>query len=146
MNLQSRRSMRTLRIRPRLLVTAALVTSAALLAPALVTHGQQPTEPAGSPAVAAFLGGTMADAAEVTENMTDICHGTSSRFKLPTLDMRGTPVGVDARLVAKLGQTPKVNTGILHVSDGSGQVGAGVATAPLGCFSEAVLDLARRLS
>ena len=30
---------------------------------------------AGSPAVAAFLGGTMADAAEVTENMTDICHG-----------------------------------------------------------------------
>jgi hypothetical protein len=101
---------------------------------------------AGSPAVAAFLGGTMADAAEVTENMTDICHGTSSRFKLPTLDMRGTPVGVDARLVAKLGQTPKVNTGILHISDGTGQVGAGVATAPLGCFSDAVLDLARRLT
>jgi hypothetical protein len=101
---------------------------------------------AGSPAVAAFLGGTMADAAEVTENMTDICHGTSSRFKLPTLDMRGTPVGVDARLIAKLGQTPKVNTGILHVSDGTGQVGAGVATAPLGCFTDAVLDLARRLA
>jgi hypothetical protein len=101
---------------------------------------------AGSPAVAAFLGGTMADAAEVTENMTDVCHGTSSRFKLPTLDMRGTPVGVDARLVAKLGQTPKVTTGILHVSDGAGQVGAGVATAPLGCFTDAVLDLARRLA
>jgi len=100
---------------------------------------------AGSPAVAAFLGGTMADAAEVTENMTDICHGTSSRFKLPTLDMRGTPVGVDARMVAKLALTPKVNTGILHVSDGSGQVGAGVATAPLGCFTDAALDLARRL-
>jgi hypothetical protein len=101
---------------------------------------------AGSPAVAAFLGGTMADAAEVTENMTDICHGTSSRFKLPTLDMRGTPVGVDARLVTKLGQTPKVNTGILHASDGTGQVGAGVATAPLACFTDAVLDLARRLT
>ena len=101
---------------------------------------------AGSPAVAAFLGGTMADAAEVTEQMADVCHGTSSRFKLPTLDMRGTPVGVDARLVAKLGQTPKVNTGILHVSDGAGQVGAGVATAPLGCFTDAVLDLARRLA
>ena len=100
---------------------------------------------AGSPAVAAFLGGTMADAAEVTENMADICHGTSSRFKLPTLDMRGTPVGVDVRLVAKLALTPKVNTGILHVSDGTGQVGAGVATAPLGCFTDAALDLARRL-
>jgi hypothetical protein len=77
--------------------------------------------------------------------MTDLCHGTSSRFKLPTLDMRGTPVGVDARLVAKLGVTPQVNTGILHVSDGSGQVGAGVATAPLQCFTGAVFDLARRL-
>jgi hypothetical protein len=101
---------------------------------------------AGSPAVAAFLGGTMADAAEVTENMTDICHGASSRFRLPTLDMRGTPVGVDTRLIAKLGQTPKVNTGILHISDGVGQVGAGVATAPLGCFTDAALDLARRLA
>jgi hypothetical protein len=101
---------------------------------------------AGSPAVAAFLGGTMADAAEVTENMRDICHGASGRFRLPTLDMRGTPVGVDARLVAKLGQTPKVNTGILHISDGTGQVGAGVATAPLGCFTDAAQDLARRLA
>jgi hypothetical protein len=100
----------------------------------------------GSAAVAAFLGGTMADAIEATENMSDICYAVSSRFKLPTLDMRGTPVGVDARLIAKLGQTPKVNTGILHVSDGTGQIGAGVATAPLGCFTDAALDLAHRLT
>jgi hypothetical protein len=99
----------------------------------------------GSPAVAAFLGGTMADAVAVTEDMADVCHGVSSRFKLPTLDYRGTPVGVDARLVTKLGLTPKVNTGILHVSDGTGQVGAGVATAPIDCFSAAVSDLAGRL-
>jgi hypothetical protein len=101
---------------------------------------------AGSPAVAAFLGGALADAIEVTEEMTDICHGTSSRFKLPTLGMRGTPVGVDTRLVAKLGTSPKVNTGILHVSDGTGQVGAGVATAPVDCFTAAVMDLAARLT
>jgi hypothetical protein len=99
---------------------------------------------AGSPAVAAFLGGTMAHAVAVTEDMTDVCVGTSSRFKLPTLDNRGTPVGVDARLVAELGVTPKVNTGILHVSSGTGQVGAGVATAPVTCFVDAVRDLATR--
>lgn len=99
----------------------------------------------GSPAVAAFLGGTMADAVSVTEDMVDVCTGVSSRFKLPTLDYRGTPVGVDARLVTKLGLTPKVNTGILHVSDGTGQVGAGVATAPLECFTSAVQELAGRL-
>lgn len=101
---------------------------------------------AGSPAVAAFLGGTMAHAVAVTEEMADVCAGTSSRFKLPTLDNRGTPVGVDARLVTELGITPKVNTGILHVSAGTGQVGAGVATAPVDCFAEAVRVLAGRLA
>lgn len=99
---------------------------------------------AGSPAVAAFLGGTMAHAVAVTEEMADVCAGTSSRLKLPTLDNRGTPVGVDARLVTELGITPKVNTGILHVANGTGQVGAGVATAPVDCFVAAVRDLAGR--
>jgi hypothetical protein len=39
-----------------------------------------------------------------------------------------------------------VTTGILHVADGSGQIGAGVAEAPLGCFRAALLDLSDRLS
>ena len=71
-----------------------------------------------------------------------ICAGASSRFTLPALGFTGTPLGVDARKVVELGITPKVTTGILHASDGSGQVGAGVATAPLDCFVEAVLALA----
>jgi hypothetical protein len=100
---------------------------------------------AGSPAVAAFLGGTMADARRATEEMVRICHAPSTRFKLPTMDFRGTPVGVDVRYVAELGITPKVNTGILHASAGVGQIGAGVATAPLDCFVAAMLDLDRRL-
>jgi len=100
---------------------------------------------AGSPAVAAFLGGTMADARAATAQMIDICVGPSTRFKLPTMDFRGTPVGVDVRLVAELGITPKVNTGVLHVSAGTGQVGAGVATAPVSCFVDALIDLDRRL-
>jgi hypothetical protein len=101
---------------------------------------------AGSPAVAAFLGGTMADARRATEEMIRICHALSTRFKLATMDFRGTPVGVDVRYVAELGITPKVNTGILHASTGIGQIGAGVATAPIDCFMAALLDLDRRLS
>jgi hypothetical protein len=101
---------------------------------------------AGSPAVAAFVGGTMADARRATEQMADICTAESARFKLPVLDFRGTPVGVDVRKIVELGTTPKVTTGILHASDGSGQVGAGVATAPLDCFVDALLDLDRRLT
>jgi hypothetical protein len=96
---------------------------------------------AGSPAVAAFLGGSMSDAARATEEMAQISVAQSSRFKLPTLGFRGTPLGIDVRRVVDTGTTPKVNTGILHVSAGLGQVGAGVATAPVAAFRAALLDL-----
>jgi hypothetical protein len=92
--------------------------------------------------VAAFLGGTMADAAAATEGFRSICAGTSSRFTLPPMGFAGTPLGVDVRKVIELGVTPKVTTGILHVSAGTGQVGAGVATAPMECFRAALLELA----
>ena len=101
---------------------------------------------ANSPAVAGFLGGRMADAMTVTANMGRICAGTSTRLRLPILDNAGTPLGIDVRRVVETTITPAVNTGIVHVSDGSGQVGAGVAHAPLECFVEALLDLDRRLS
>jgi hypothetical protein len=101
---------------------------------------------AGSPAVAAFLGGTMADAAEATEAFQQICVAASSRFTLPILGFIGTPLGVDVRRVVELGITPKINSGILHASSGVGQVGAGVATAPMACFAEALIDLDRRLT
>jgi hypothetical protein len=100
---------------------------------------------AGSPSVAAFVGGSMSDALAMTTQLDLICAGRSSRFKLPALDWRGTPLGVDVRKVVELGITPKVTTGILHVSDGTGQVGAGVATAPIECFQAALLALDRVL-
>lgn len=101
---------------------------------------------AGSPAVAAFLGGSMADARRATEAFRQICAGTSSRFTLPPVDFSGTPVGVDVRRVVELGITPQITTGILHVSSGVGQIGAGVATAPLECFTEALAALGARLA
>jgi Protein of unknown function (DUF1116) len=100
---------------------------------------------AASPAVAAFLGGTMADAVATTEAMDRICAGRSGRFKLPLLDFRGTPIGVDVRKAVELGITPSINTGILHAGAGTGQVGAGIAQAPIECFRRALLALDERL-
>jgi hypothetical protein len=100
---------------------------------------------AASPAVAAFVGGTMADAVATTEDAARIAAGRSTRFKLPPLDFRGSPVGVDVRKVVELRITPKVTTGILHASAGTGQIGAGVAAAPVECFRSALLALDRRL-
>lgn len=101
---------------------------------------------AASPAMAAFVGGTMADAIQLTRDMDRICAGRSSRFKLPLLDFQGTPVGVDVRRVVESGITPRINTGILHASAGTGQVGAGVAVAPVECFRDALLALDRSLA
>ena len=101
---------------------------------------------AASPAVALFVGGTMQDAIASTEDVDRVSVARSTRFKLPMLDFRGTPLGVDVRKVVELGITPRVNTGILHATEGIGQIGAGVAEAPIACFREALLDLDRRLS
>jgi Protein of unknown function (DUF1116) len=101
---------------------------------------------AGSPAVAQLLGGSMSAATALTERLAAVCAGRSSRFKIPVLGNVGTPLGVDVRKVAELGTTPAVTTGILHRSAGTGQVGAGVAEAPLACFTDALADLDRRLT
>jgi len=99
---------------------------------------------AGSPAVAGFLPGGMADAVTMTDRMASICVAESTRFKLPTRNYRGTPIGVDVRRVVELDTTPKVTTGILHATSGVGQIGAGVATAPVECFRAALRALAHR--
>ena len=56
-----------------------------------------------------------------------MCAARSTRLRIPVLDGRGTPLGVDARRVVQLGVTPRITTGVLHASAGTGQVGAGVA-------------------
>ena len=98
---------------------------------------------AAAPAVAAFFGGDAAAAVARTELMAQICATRSSRF---SIGGRGTPVGIDARLVAELGITPQITTGVLHASAGSGQIGAGVAHQPLEPFRAAVLALGETLS
>lgn len=96
---------------------------------------------AGSPAVAAFLGGSMSDAARATDEMTRVCIADSTRFKIPVQGFRGTPLAVDVRRVVETGIRPKVTTGILHSSSGVGQIGAGVATAPIEGFRAGLFAL-----
>jgi len=47
--------------------------------------------------------------------------------------------------VVDSGVQPVINTGIAHREAGVGQIGAGIAKAPLACFSEALRELARQL-
>jgi hypothetical protein len=94
---------------------------------------------AASPAVARFLGaGGMAEALQITAEMRQICFGEHPHFRVPSLDERGTPAGIDVRDVIETGITPLINTGIAGRKAGTGQIGAGVVRAPFACFSQAL--------
>lgn len=100
---------------------------------------------AASPAIVQFVGGTPADATANSCRMLSITLGANPAFTLPPLNFGGTPAGIDARLVADSGVLPIINTGIAHKKAGVGQIGAGITTAPMSCFGEAVAALAAEL-
>jgi Protein of unknown function (DUF1116) len=98
---------------------------------------------AASPAVARFVGaGGLDEALRVTEEMREITLAEHPHFRIPTQDGRGAPLGIDVRKVVETGITPLINTGIAGRRAGTGQVGAGVVRAPLGCFVAALEALA----
>lgn len=100
---------------------------------------------AASPAIVQFVGGTPADATENSRRMRAITVGTNPVFTLPALNFGGTAAGIDARAVVDSGILPIINSGIAHKEAGVGQIGAGITTAPLECFTQAVAALAENL-
>jgi hypothetical protein len=93
---------------------------------------------AGAPAIVQFVGGTPADALAATRLMYEITLGESDAYRLPALDFRGTPTGIDLRLVVQTGVLPQINTGIAHRAPGIGQIGAGLVKPPIECFEAAL--------
>ena len=101
---------------------------------------------AGSPAVGQLVGG-MAAAAALTERAGPGLRRTLEPFHPADAGWsRDPPRRWTCAASSSTAITPKVTTGILHARDGSGQIGAGVAEAPLSCFRDALLDLDARLS
>lgn len=93
---------------------------------------------AGAPAVVEYVGGTPQFALETTMKMYEITAGENEAFKLPSLQFRGTPLGIDIRKVVKTGITPVINTGIACRRPGVGQIGAGLTAVPMQCFERAL--------
>jgi hypothetical protein len=92
---------------------------------------------AAAPAITQFVGGSPQSAINTTLEMYEITYGTHDRFTIPTLNFRGTPLGVDLRYVIETGILPHINTGIAHREPGLGMVGAGTLRAPMTCFQNA---------
>lgn len=100
---------------------------------------------AASPAIVKFVGGTPADAVAHSRTMQAITLARHPAFTLPALDFAGSGAGIDARLVVDRDILPVINTGIAHRRAGVGQIGAGITTAPLACFVEALAALSESL-
>ena len=97
---------------------------------------------AAAPAIVQFVGGSPSDAIGHSQRMYEITVGESEAYTLPILNFRGTPTGIDVRLVVQTGILPQINTGIASRRAGVGQIGAGLVNPPMGCFAEAVRALA----
>jgi hypothetical protein len=92
---------------------------------------------AAAPAIVQFVGGDAADAAGYTLQMYEITAAEHNAWQIPTLNFRGTPVGIDVIKVASTGVLPFIDTGVAHKEPGVGQVGAGVLSAPMEPFRKA---------
>ncbi|MCK9217030.1 MAG: DUF1116 domain-containing protein [Firmicutes bacterium] len=100
---------------------------------------------AGSPAMTLLVGGSASQAASYTMDMYDITMTESKIIRLPSLDFRGAPLGVDVRKVVETGISTKHNTAIAHREPGIGMIGAGIVEAPMEVFTEALLELSKKL-
>jgi Protein of unknown function (DUF1116) len=100
---------------------------------------------AAAPAIGALVGGTAADALATTRRMYEITLAEHPLYRVPALEFRGTPAGIDVTLVARTGILPQINTGMAGKAAGTGQVGAGLVTPPAAVFPAALRSLARSL-
>jgi hypothetical protein len=100
---------------------------------------------AASPAIVQFVGGSAAQALASTRRMYQITLAEHPAYRIPALDFRGAPAGIDLLKVVESGVLPVVNTGIAHRQPGIGMVGAGLVKPPLDCFRQALLAFAQTL-
>jgi hypothetical protein len=98
---------------------------------------------AGAPAIVRFVGGTVADALRTSQEMHEITLAENPAYANPVLDFRGAPTGIDVTRVVRTGILPQINTGIAGRVAGTGQVGAGLVTPPMVCFTKALEALTR---
>jgi Protein of unknown function (DUF1116) len=97
---------------------------------------------ATAPAIVRFVGGSVPDALATTQRMYDITVGENPAYAIPILEFRGTPTGIDVTKVVRSGVLPQINTGMAGRVAGTGQVGAGLVTPPMECFTAALDALA----
>ena len=91
-----------------------------------------------APSISSFVGGSVVHARQAMGAMQAICAASNPKFSPSAVDFMPGPVGIDIRKVVRSGVAPIVDTGVLHKASGVGQIGTGIARAPLEAFRRAV--------
>lgn len=92
---------------------------------------------AAAPAIVRFIGGDVALSTQLTKEMAAISVSEHEAITIPSLDFRGSPLGIDLRKVMETAILPVINTGVAHREPGIGMIGAGIVRAPKECFESA---------
>ena len=100
----------------------------------------------GAPALARYMGGSVQTMRLMALEMYRITAGESEVFKIPELEYRGAPTGIDVVKVVQQQLPPIFNTGIAHRLPAIGQIGAGLVVFrwPAVCRRPRVCDRGRR--
>jgi hypothetical protein len=83
-----------------------------------------------------YQGGGPEQMVENTLRMYDITLAEHPDYRIPALKFRGVPVGIDVARVVGTGVLPVMDIGVAGRM--GGQIGAGMMTAPMGCFADAL--------
>lgn len=83
-----------------------------------------------------YQGGSPERMIEINLAMYAITVGENADYRIPYLQFRGTPTGIDIRKVLETGIQPVVDVGL--GGKAGGQIGAGLIRVPLDCFEAAV--------
>lgn len=98
---------------------------------------------AAAPTIAPFVGGSLADEIATVRTFAAIALGTHEKFRLPPMDSAHPPLGLDLRKIVETRIVPFITTGVLHeTSPTVGQIGTGIARAPIEVFDRALVALA----
>lgn len=100
---------------------------------------------AGALPIVQFVGGNVSDAINYSEEMYSITESENQSYSLPTLNFRGSALGIDIIKVVEISTLPIINTGIAHKDAGVGQIGAGLVYPPMECFEKAILEFVKKL-
>jgi hypothetical protein len=101
---------------------------------------------AAAPTFIQFTGGTPEQAINKMLGMDEITLGENNAYQVPFLNFRGTPTGIDIKLVVEKGVTPFIDTAIAYKEPGIGMIGAGLAIAPMEVFKKAMTAFIKKYS